>query len=138
MSPRAKSKSAKRKAVAASIVWFDIPADNVERARNFYTKLFGWKIKKFPGGMKMPYWHVDTGGGDQTPDGGMMKRQSPEQGIMNYVMVASVDAAEAKVRKLGGRIHVSKTPVPKMGYFSVCNDTEGNFFALWERNQNAG
>jgi len=136
MSAKTKSKSIQRKTVPASIVWFDIPADNVDRARVFYSKLFGWKIKKFPG-MNMPYWHVDTGGGDQTPDGGMMLRQSPQHTITNYVTVASVDAAEAKVRKLGGKIVVPKSPVPKMGYFAVCNDTEGNVFAVWERNENA-
>jgi predicted enzyme related to lactoylglutathione lyase len=30
-----------------------------------------------------------------------------------------------------------KTPVPQMGYFVVCNDTENNTFALWEPNENA-
>jgi len=118
-------------------VWFEIPADNVERARAFYGKLFGWKIKKFPGPMTMPYWHIDTGGGDQTPDGGMMKRQSPEHGITNYVNVASVDQAAAKVQRLGGKIIMAKSPVPQMGYFVICQDTENNTFALWERDQNA-
>ena len=29
-----------------SIVHFEIPADDVERARKFYSTLFGWKIEK--------------------------------------------------------------------------------------------
>ena len=29
-----------------TIVHFEIPADDVERARNFYSTLFGWKIEK--------------------------------------------------------------------------------------------
>ena len=50
MSTHAKTKSKSQKNNgASSIVWFEIPADNVERARNFYGKLFGWKIKKFAG-----------------------------------------------------------------------------------------
>jgi predicted enzyme related to lactoylglutathione lyase len=28
---------------------FEIPADNVERAKSFYSKLFGWEIKEIPG-----------------------------------------------------------------------------------------
>jgi predicted enzyme related to lactoylglutathione lyase len=124
------------KAIPASIVWFEIPADNVERAKSFYNKLFGWKIKKFPGA-KMPYWHIDTGGGDETPDGGMMERQSPQHSITNYINVASVDQAATKVQKLGGKIIMPRSAVPQMGYFVICQDTENNTFALWERNESA-
>jgi predicted enzyme related to lactoylglutathione lyase len=129
-------KTKKAKAVPASIVWFEIPADKVERARSFYGKLFGWKINKFPG-LKMDYWHIDTGGGDQTPDGGMMKRQMPGHTITNYILVPSVDQSAAKARKLGGKIIMPKTAVPGMGYFVVCQDTEKNIFAVWEMDKNA-
>ena len=40
----------------SSIVWFEVPADNVERAKNFYGGLFGWKIEKMPGAAD--YWHL--------------------------------------------------------------------------------
>jgi uncharacterized protein len=43
----------------------------------------------------------------------------------------------AKVEKLGGKICTPKTAVPQIGYFSICQDTEGNTFALWERNETA-
>ena len=95
--------STQTKTVAHSIVWFDIPADDVEGAKSFYSALFGWKIEKFPG--PMDYWHIDTGGADDTPDGGLLKRQNPgQQGITNYVSVASVDDSAAMVEKLGGKI----------------------------------
>ena len=118
-----------------SIVWFEIPADNVERAKAFYADLFGWKIEKFPGPME--YWHIDTGGANDTPDGGLMKRQQAQQGITNYIGVPSVDQFMAKVQKLGGKVCMPKTAVPQMGYFAVCQDTENNTFALWERSENA-
>ena len=121
---------------AANIVWFEIPADNVERAKTFYSALFGWKIEKFPGPME--YWHIDTGGSDDTPDGGIMKRQQPQQqGITNYIGVASVDQFVAKVQKLGGKLCMPRTAVSQMGYFAICQDTENNTFALWEMNKNA-
>jgi predicted enzyme related to lactoylglutathione lyase len=41
------------------------------------------------------------------------------------------------VEKLGGKVYVPKSAVPQMGYFAVCQDTEGNTFALWEMNQKA-
>jgi predicted enzyme related to lactoylglutathione lyase len=137
MSTKKKSKSPKanKTAVPASIVWFEIAADNVERARKFYGALFGWKIEKFPGGMD--YWHIDTGGADASPDGGMMKRQHPNHRITNYVLVESVEKGAAKVQKLGGKICMDKTAVPGMGYFVVCEDTEKNMFALWEKDEGA-
>ena len=120
---------------ASSIVWFEIPADNVERARKFYGALFGWKIEKFPG--MTDYWHIDTGGGDDTPDGGLMARKHPQQPITSYVNVESVTQFAAKVEKLGGKVCAPKTAVPQMGYFAVCQDTENNTFAIWEMNPKA-
>jgi predicted enzyme related to lactoylglutathione lyase len=120
-----------------SIVWFEIPADDVERAKAFYGALFGWKMEPFPAAVA-DYWHINTGGADGTPDGGLMKRQGPQpQGITNYVSVASVDESAAKVQKLGGKICMGKTAVPQMGYFVICQDPEDNVFALWEKNDRA-
>jgi predicted enzyme related to lactoylglutathione lyase len=132
---KAKAPQGKKRKPGASIVWFEIPADNLERARKFYGALFGWKIEAFPG---MPdYWHIDTGGADDTPDGGMLPRKHSTQPITNYVNVESVARAAAKVEKLGGKIMKPRTAVPQMGYFVICRDTEGNEFALWERNEGA-
>ncbi len=98
---------------AANIVWFEIPADNPERATAFYSNLFGWKINPFPGGGE--YWHIDTGGADDTPDGALKRRK----------------------HLLGGKICMGKTAVPQMGYFAVCQDTEGNAFGIWQSDPNA-
>jgi predicted enzyme related to lactoylglutathione lyase len=119
----------------ASIVWFEIPADDPERAKLFYSNLFGWKINPFPG--SGDYSHIDTGGADDTPDGALKRRQRPEEPIVNYVSVNSVDKFADKIAKLGGKVCMAKTAVPQMGYFAVCQDTEGNSFGLWESDANA-
>src|SRR5215813_9309849 len=102
MSAKSKTRLEKSNKTAASIVWFEIPADKPERARKFYSALFGWKINRFPG--MGDYWHINTGGEDASPDGGMMGRKHPGQTITNYVNVESVDKSAAKVEKLGGKI----------------------------------
>ncbi len=124
-----------KKATVAKIIWFEIPADQPERAKKFYGALFGWKINPLPG--MADYWHIDTDGGDNTPDGGLMARKHTQQTITNYVSVASVTRSMAKVEKLGGKVCKGKTAVPQMGYFAICRDTENNEFALWEINRNA-
>ena len=125
----------KSKKSTANIIWFEIPADNPERAKKFYGELFGWKINPIPG--MGDYWHIDTGGPDASPDGGMMKRRQPGQTITSYVNVPSVTRYMAKVKKLGGSICMPKTTVPQMGYFAVCQDQENNTFAIWEINPKA-
>lgn len=123
------------KPAPGSLVWFEIPADNIERARKFYSALFGWKIEQFPG---MPdYWHIDTGGADASPDGGLMKRKQPQQPITNYITVESVNESAAQIEKLGGKVCVPKTAVPEMGFFAICQDTENNTFAIWEMTKSA-
>ena len=116
-----------------SLMHFEIPADNVDRARSFYSKLFGWEIKELPG---MDYWIITTDG-EKSIGGGMMKRQNAGQTIVNYIDVSSVDQYAAEIEKLGGKIIFPKTAVPEMGYFAVCLDTENNAFGLWEGNKDA-
>ncbi|WHZ24709.1 MAG: glyoxalase [Nitrospira sp.] len=141
MGRQRKTKSSGKRTVAKAsrsssrVCWFEIPADDPERAKKFYGSLFGWTITLFPG--TTDYWHIDTGGADETPDGGLMTRKRPQQPITNYVSVVSVTKAMAKVEKLGGTICKPKTAVPHMGYFAICRDTEGNEFALWEMNDRA-
>ena len=125
----------KSQAPAASLCWFEIPADKTARAQKFYNKLFGWKISPIPG-MK-DYSHIDTGGADASPDGAVMERTHKGHTITPYIFVASVTRAMAKVKRLGGKIIRSKTPVPTMGYFAICQDTEKNVFALWQLSKNA-
>jgi hypothetical protein len=90
------SKSEKKQ--AASITWFEIPADDVERAKKFYGDLFGWKIERFPGPQE--YWHIDTGGGDDTPDGALKKRKQPQEPVVNYVSVIQSPSSPKRSRNL--------------------------------------
>jgi len=115
-----------------TVVHFEIPANDIQRAKSFYSTLFGWDIKEIPG---MDYWMITTCG-EKTVDGGMMKRQNPQQTITNYIDVPSVEKYAAVVEKLGGKVILPKTAVPEMGYFAICLDTENNAFGIWEENKN--
>lgn len=118
------------------ISWFEIPADDLERARKFYSELFGWRIEEFPVQFRRDYLIIKTGKGNAV-SGGLTKRQRPDQTIVNYIDVASADRYAVKVERLGGKVLVPKTAVPGMGYFVVCEDTEENAFGIWENDKNA-
>ena len=136
MAKSERARKATKGRTAASVIWFEIPADDIQRAQKFYGSLFGWTFTKIPAAIHN-YWHIDTGGKDASPDGGLMPRMHPAQAITNYVAVPSVSKGATKVQKLGGTICKPKTAVPGMGYFVICTDTEGNTFALWEMNSRA-
>ena len=77
-----------------TLAHFELPADDIERAKKFYTNLFGWKIEKWEGLVNnMEYWTINTTDdkGNKGVGGGMMKRMRPEHHITNYVDVKSVD-----------------------------------------------
>lgn len=131
------SKSKKPTKIPASLVWFEIPADDIARAKKFYGELFGWEINPLPASPMPEYQHIDTGGAEASPDGGMIKRMHPGHTITQYILVPSVTRQMAKVKKLGGSICKPKTAVPGMGYFAICQDTENNTFAIWEMNPKA-
>ncbi len=124
-----------------SVVHFEIPAKDVKRASAFYTKAFGWNFNQFPG---FEYWSAGTTMSDKdgrptTPgaiNGGMGKKgvMAPKA-VTVTISVTDIDAALAKVKKLGGQITGKKTPVGDMGFSAYFEDTEGNVIGLF---QNAG
>lgn len=113
------------------ICHFEIPADDVERAKEFYKNLFGWQINAVEGG----YHLIQTG--ENEIGGGMMKRVVPQQQPTLYFEVESADDYIRKIQELGGSIVVPKMPVPTMGYFAQAIDTEGNVFAIWQTDPEA-
>src|SRR2546429_7655487 len=121
---------------AANIVWFEIPADNPERATAFYSNLFGWKINPFPGGGE--YWHIDTGGADDTPDGALKRRKYLQEPVVNYISVDSVDKYADKIDKLGGKICMGKTAEQPMGPVDPLQETGGDAACLFPNDLNPG
>ncbi len=109
---------------------FEIPADDVGRARAFYSQLFGWTIAAAEG--FTDYWFIETGEPGQDLGGGLMARQAPGQGPVFYIQVESLSDHAARIEGLGGKIVVPKTPVPGMGWWAHFLDPEGNLFALWQ------
>ena len=118
------------------VIHFELPADNPERVVEFYKKVFGWQIQKWPG--PTDYWLVSTGAeGQPGINGGILRRQHPGAGTCNTVGVASVDDAVATITKNGGKNPVPKMPIPGVGYLAYCTDTEGNVFGVMQPDTSA-
>nr|WP_320162582.1 VOC family protein [uncultured Methanoregula sp.] len=124
----------------ANIAYFDIPADNVDRAKHFYHNLLGWKIEPAKGASMdqekmaaMEYQEIITGEAKEGTMnmGGLYKRQMGE-GIKNYVMVEDLDKVLLKVVKLGGKIVMPKEDIKGVGQVAIILDSEGNGIGLWK------
>ncbi len=119
------------------VIYFDIAADDAERAIKFYENVFGWKVIKAGGPLE--YWLVSTGYGDDPGiDGGIAPRKAGWQRITCFVDVDSLTRTVAKVRAQNGKVVQKKTVIPGEGYIAVCEDTEGNVIGIIERSETAG
>jgi predicted enzyme related to lactoylglutathione lyase len=124
------------------ITHFEIPADNVERAKKFYEKIFDWKIEKYD--KDDDYWFVMTtevGEDEWTPkepgaiNGGLVKRDKPNEPFINYITVDSIDTICKSIEKNGGKIIVPKTQMGEWGWWATFKDTEGNIIGLYEESE---
>ncbi len=119
-----------------TIAHFDLPADNVDRAKKFYEKLFDWKFTRVP--MPTPFFLIETKdlNGNAGVGGGIGERGLPRQTTMNYIGVPSVEEYIIKVKTLGGNIKMPRTAVAGWGHLAICVDTENNNFGLWQEDKN--
>lgn len=127
----------------SKIVHFEIHADNPERAAEFYTTVFGWKITKWDGPME--YWMIVAGEKEEMGiNGGLLRRMGPAPAVGSpvnaFVCTLMVDALDASVEKAiaaGGKLALPKMPVQGMGWLAYCMDTEGNIFGMMQADESA-
>jgi predicted enzyme related to lactoylglutathione lyase len=125
--------------MSGRVVHFEIPFDDGERSRKFYSEAFGWQLTPIP---EMSYTTVTTGPSDPVKgpsepgfiNGGMYERtdQFPGTAPTIVIDVPSVDEALQKVEAAGGKTVVERMPVGPTGFVGYFADTEGNLIGLWE------
>jgi predicted enzyme related to lactoylglutathione lyase len=116
-------------------VHFEIPIDDPDRAEAFYANVFGWNINRFDGAPQY-YGLADTGGSLPGINGGLYER-GPGSGITLNMGVESVDTAVESVLAHGGKLVTQKSPIPGMGWFAMCLDSEGNTIGVFEEDTTA-
>lgn len=121
-------------------IYFEIQADDPQRAINFYGKTFGWKFTEIPG-LPIAYWTIETGGSR----GGLLKRPAktppPECGTNAFVCsleVEDYDSTAKAIEGLGGIVALPKFAVPKTCWQGYFVDPEGNTFGIFQVDPNAG
>jgi len=123
-----------------SVRAFDIPVDDVQRAKRFYERVFGWEIRPVPGSggnFHAAYTvAVDENDEPKVPgaiNGGLFQRGTHNlKEMFLEITVPSIDEYLKKVESEGGRLVKSEGPILDMAFFALVKDTEGNVIGLWE------
>lgn len=122
------------------IVHFELSADDLDRAQQFYADLFGWTFNKWEGPNGFVYVMVNTGPDDQPGINGGLLQRAPGQSAGATIMlelVESIDDYTAKITAAGGHIAVPKFPIPGVGYGAYFHDPEGNRLGLFQSDTTA-
>ena len=119
--------------------YFEIQADNVKRAVDFYQKVFGWKFTLDPS-LPIEYWRIETEGSG----GGLLERPAvaPKipSGTNAYVCSMEVSDFETTAQIIldnGGQVALPKFAVPGKCWQGYFLDPEGNTFGLFQVDPNA-
>ena len=83
------------------------------------------------------YWTFETKDDDGNTglSGGMMRRQSSQHTVTNYITISSIDEYSSKIEQSGGKVIIPKTKLPDMGFIAICLDSENNMFGIFELNK---
>jgi predicted enzyme related to lactoylglutathione lyase len=105
--------------------WMELMTTDVESAKEFYIRLFGWETEEYP--MEGMNYTVIKIGGEDT--GGIMAMPPEVAGMPPmwsiYVTVDDVDSTAKKVKELGGKIIRPPSDIPNVGRFCVLSDPQG-------------
>lgn len=130
----------------ARVVHFEIQADDVERAKAFYSAALGWTFIDYSYAVDAVYWGAITGPEDAPGiNGALLPRPAPApgmgQGTNAYVCTVEVedyDATEAKILAAGGITALPKMALTGMAWQGYYLDTEGNTFGIHQPDPQAG
>jgi predicted enzyme related to lactoylglutathione lyase len=125
------------------VVHFEIPAEDLARAKEFYGSIFGWQLQTMSMGEGDYTIAITTPVDDQSQqptepggiNGGMMQRsdRTPPTPVIT-IDVEEIDQALKEVEAQGGSVVTPRTSIPGMGAFAYFKDPEGNVLGLWETN----
>src|SRR2546427_4414178 len=111
-------------AVAHKPVWTDLSTSDAAAARDFYSKLFGWKVEINPDPQYGGYALAKVGGKDVA---GIGPKQMAEAPTAWSVYIGTADAADTvkKAEAAGGNVVVPATLIGDQGIFAFIADPSG-------------
>jgi len=120
--------------------WIDVTVDDVEAAKDFYGRLFGWTFTQAtPPGIPVRYVIAQLDGQDVAGIGGPAEPTGSPGGVWStYVAVDDIDAAIASVEAAGGRVVHPVEQAGEGGHNATVADPSGVEISLWQAKRRLG
>lgn len=115
-----------------SFCWEELLTDDVDTAKNFYGKIFGWSDHAMDMGEAGTYTIFKGGAKDRAGTMSMPPEADAPPHWLSYVYVEDVDACATKITELGGKVFVEPRDIPGIGRFCVGADPTGAMFAVYK------
>ena len=129
------------------VIHFEIQADDITRARDFYERVFSWQFVDYSSYTGSPYWGILTAPEGSTElgiNGGLLPRPAPIpdwpvgiNGCVATIGVEDFDAISEMILSAGGTVALSKMALPGMAWQGYFLDTEGNTFGVHQADTDA-
>ena len=114
------------------IGYIEIPTDNIEETKKFYSNMFGWEYEKSgEGGERENYWLIKNAG----IKGAITSKREDNQTPTFYIMVESIDDFIAKSQRQDAKVVVDKKEISE-GFYATLQDQQQNTFGLWQSKNN--
>lgn len=105
----------------------EIPSTDLDRSKDFYSKLFGWEFKPFGNGYLLFNTHKGFTLGLKKVD-----RIKKGDSTIFHIRVNVVEEYLKKAKELGGNSFRGKTIIPAMGAYALFSDPDGNVIGLYQ------
>src|SRR5260370_37893898 len=118
-------------AVANKPAWVDLSTSDAPAAREFYSKLFGWKIEVNPDPQYGGYGMADVGGKRVAGIAPKMSAEAPTAWSI-YIGTDDADDLAKKVQAAGGKVIAPPFDVGDQGRMAGVQDPTGAVSSAWQ------
>ena len=111
--------------------WVDLSSTDAAASRDYYSKLFGWKVELAPDPDAGGYALAKLDGKNIAGIGPTQSPQGPSAWMV-YVGTRDADVVAKKVEAEGGKVIAPPFDVLKSGRMAVFQDPTGAFISVWQ------
>lgn len=120
-----------RAAIVNRPAWVDLSSSDAAASRDFYSKLFGWRVEVSPDPQYGGYGIAKVDGEDVAGIGPKMSPEAPTAWSL-YIGTDDSDGLASKVQAAGGTVIVPPFDVPGQGRMAVFQDPSGAIISAWQ------
>ena len=118
---------------ANAVTWFEIPVNDIDRARGFYENLLSSKLLPYPGEPCFIFPTKDSG-----VAGCIVQREQDKPAADGTIVFLNADgqlnAAVDRAKTSGSKVLTPRTEIPGgFGFYACITDSEGNHVGLHSR-----